>query len=99
MRYTDLSNFWYGALDAADWIILYERASGSFINRASNAKTVDLLTDYEVDFNANGDVLTLSSGANTCNYTSSAGNTKTEHGIRGKPGSDLVEFDWVGIDW
>lgn len=79
-RYTDLSNYWF-FYARTGLAILYERTSGSSINRASGDPACSTSTWYDVVFTLNGSSISATLNGLTLNYTSSQHASNTKAGL------------------
>ena len=83
-RFSSTANFWLYQISASgNNIIIYERISNSWNNRASTSVTISQDVEYTVRGSAIGDVHNCWVNHTThATYTGSRFNTKTEHGFR-----------------
>ncbi len=83
LRYKDTGSFWNAALaTSANELRIFQIESGLPTERAAVALTLAPSTWYTLTFTADGNALTATVGASSCNYTSTYNNDQTSHGIR-----------------
>lgn len=93
-RYTDENNYWYALLDNQNSkFLLVERVADVHTQRGEVAFTTNTDTWYTITAILSGSSITVQvNGANTINYSSTANQSATKHGIW-SAGSGVALFD------